>query len=164
MYKDTVHLHPGCYSLKIYDTGGDGLSFWANTAQGSGQLKLKKLNTPSSVFFKYVNPDFGNFSFLDFIVNPSATSITEIEKTQPYFMAYPNPATDHINVEFNDEQHENGTLTVMNMLGETMYSITINQLADNVLRINTGQWPQGIYFIKCVRNGSAYTEKVIISR
>ena len=34
-YTDELQLSPGCYSLEVYDTGGDGFSFFASPGQGS---------------------------------------------------------------------------------------------------------------------------------
>ncbi len=164
MCKDTVHLQPGCYSLKIYDTGGDGLSFWANTAQGSGQFKLKKLNTPSSLFFKYFTGDFGNFTYQDFIVNPAGTSISTVEQPAPYFIVYPNPASDKINVEFDLSDTDSGTLTVLNVLGENLYRQNLKNMNANVACIDTYNYPDGIYVVKLIKNNQAYTRKVIVSR
>ena len=39
-YLDTLDLPDGCYELSFYDTGNDGLKYWAYTAQGSGYLRF----------------------------------------------------------------------------------------------------------------------------
>ena len=55
--KPDLSCKPGCYKFKFYDSGGDGLSFWANAAQGTGYARFVKMNWVTQIV--YFNPDFG---------------------------------------------------------------------------------------------------------
>jgi hypothetical protein len=164
MYRDTIHFIPGCYSLKVYDTGGDGLSFWANSAQGSGQIKLKKMYTSATNYFKIFNGDFGNFIYYDFIVNPNVTSVSENANEKPYFIVYPNPASDQVTIVFDAQWNDAGSLKILNVLGEILYEKNIRDLEDNRLTIDVQAFERGVYFVRLVKNNKVYTRKIILSR
>lgn len=40
LLRDTFRLDPGCYTLEIRDSAGDGLEFWYNTRGGRGYARL----------------------------------------------------------------------------------------------------------------------------
>jgi hypothetical protein len=41
-YKDTIDFADGCYTFRLEDSGGDGLSFFANS-DGSGYARFKSV-------------------------------------------------------------------------------------------------------------------------
>jgi len=89
----------------------------------------------------------------------NSTSTMELNNVR----VYPNPATDVVNIErFNDNQAE-ATFTLMNALGETVYSTTIG--ASEM--VTTIQLPadlqKGIYFLQIDNEGVRNTEKILIN-
>jgi len=100
VYRDTLQLN-GCYRLKLTDSGNDGLSFWNNTAQGTGYARLKKVNGVQIITFQ---PDFGGGFEYQF----STVDDTGLEETSedPEIRLYPNPASGYFMVEGLDLQPE----------------------------------------------------------
>jgi hypothetical protein len=90
-YKDTVRLGYGCYTFKLNDAGEDGLSWWANTAAGSGFARLRRAD--ASGFLKTFGADFGSFVQEDFTVG-GALGVTNVAKQDGTVKVFPNPAED----------------------------------------------------------------------
>ncbi|MEO0877581.1 MAG: peptide-N-glycosidase F-related protein, partial [Bacteroidota bacterium] len=71
-YLDEVMLPPGCYSLTVEDSGGDGLDFWywAVVGQnvGTGSVSFRRRISTITIPVKSFNPDFGGDLYYDFII------------------------------------------------------------------------------------------------
>ena len=61
------------------------------------------------------------------------------------FSIYPNPAQTLINIEFENASSKNYTLSIVNVLGQTVYS---KQTSDSKLQISVDEFPSGIYSIQ----------------
>jgi hypothetical protein len=57
IYSDTMNLAVGCYEFRMTDLGEDGLTWWANTNQGSGYIKFK--SATNALVYKNFLSDFG---------------------------------------------------------------------------------------------------------
>ncbi|MEM6801364.1 MAG: PKD domain-containing protein [Bacteroidota bacterium] len=65
------------------------------------------------------------------------------------FEAYPIPVKDQLSLSFNNSSGKELDLTVINNLGQLIYSDKIGGLkVDGLLRIQTDKWGKGIYFIQ----------------
>jgi len=67
------------------------------------------------------------------------------------FQLFPNPATQHIHVKFNDISTESGRIEVYNMLGSLVYS-TRNLSGIGKHTLDIGDWPTGTYLIVYKQN------------
>jgi hypothetical protein len=79
------------------------------------------------------------------------------------FTVYPNPATDRLTVEYNNNSENIQQLMLYNHLGQKVYqSEKITARGNQKLEINISHLSQGIYFVK-LSDGSSeiITEKVI---
>ena len=61
---------------------------------------------------------------------------------------YPNPATDYVVVETGEES-QGGVLTVSDAKGR---NLTTHAVEGGICRINTAQWPKGVYFLTFISN------------
>lgn len=161
-YYDTLHLAPGCYDISIYDTGGDGLSWWANTAQGTGFYRLKRLYTPNMIYLKTFNLDFGNFIKFNFYAVPGTfVGMEESAETQKAAMElYPNPATNRVSIEYYCPGTSAPVIEVYDGLGRLYFSEKTSTL-NGVYELNINNLSSGVYWIKLVGEQGAITKKVI---
>jgi hypothetical protein len=73
--------------------------------------------------------------------NNLASSIDDVDAIS--MTLYPNPAKDEVMLTISDrEQHP---VEIINMLGAPVY----NSSFSNTLSIHTGEWPNGIYVVRC---------------
>jgi hypothetical protein len=87
------------------------------------------------------------------------TTLDKAEATQQAISVFPNPATDSFNLNLNEI--ENAQVTITNLLGKTIYNKVVT---DSYLRLQKGSvFTPGVYLIS-VTDGSqnTYHTKLII--
>jgi hypothetical protein len=154
IYKDTIHLAVGCYTFLVDDTGGDGLSWWANTAAGNGTVYFKNMN---GSLIKNFNMDFGSeirYNFTTSYVLGIKNAIVEDEN----ILIYPNPSSHNINIQLNNIKG-NADISVIDITGKSIFQISSSPTRDIVFVNNLAK---GIYLVKVFADGKMFTEKVII--
>jgi len=77
IYRDTLSLDTGCYRVEITDQSNDGLSYWANSAQGSGSFRLWTITNGTLGLLKNFESEFGHK--IDFAFAVDAMTIDTIE-------------------------------------------------------------------------------------
>ena len=141
-YRDTVMMGQGCYTYNVYDSGDDGISWWANN-DGNGINYIREVGGGT---VKSFNGDFGDNIKFNFTVDfpLSYEELNKIEK----FKIFPNPATDELNITLrglNDEL----TIEVFNMVGQSVYKKSVN--AENSIyegSIAIEDLPNGMYTVQ----------------
>ena len=112
-YTDTLDLVPGCYEIELFDSGDDGISWWANN-DGDGSFRIAPVGSTS---WYSVNPDFGKSIRFPFRYS-NLVAVEGLPPVQHGFALYPNPVSDLLTI---DCRADNGALlqyAVYNMLGE----------------------------------------------
>ncbi|GAB5538384.1 MAG: hypothetical protein Salg2KO_04870 [Salibacteraceae bacterium] len=77
-YWDTLKLDTGCYRVELLDNANDGLSYWANTAQGSGSFRIWKENGQGII--KSFEPEFGHKSEFAFAIDAMTKDTVHLEE------------------------------------------------------------------------------------
>lgn len=159
-YFDTVHLAPGCYDISMYDSGGDGLSFWANTAQGSGIYRLKRMNQPSGIWLKIFGLDFGNFIHWSFYSVPNFWAGVNEVKQDAVMDIYPNPVSDRATVEYSFNGSVKPVLQVMDGLGRVVKETKLTR-NDDFYTLDFSDLSKGFYYVKLVGGSESIVKKVV---
>jgi hypothetical protein len=150
VYRDTFNLD-GCYTIRVKDLGGDGLSWWANSGQGSGFVRIKNIQ---GNLLKAFNSDFGSGFEYQFTTQDLTGIVT---KNQNACTIYPNPANDVITVTSNT-----GIITsveILDMLGRRVASQNINE-TSGIIHIK--QLPRGSYVIQAHTDSQHFMHKLIV--
>ncbi|MDX2190341.1 MAG: T9SS type A sorting domain-containing protein [Bacteroidota bacterium] len=104
-------------------------------------------------------------------INTSATftSIVTNEGNDDLFTVFPNPATDQITIEFNNNTGATASLLLSNISGQTViesqvpYSGEVKQVYTLQLRDASGNiWPSGMYILKLIVGKKVFYRKLII--
>jgi hypothetical protein len=153
IYVDNYVLN-GCYKLIVTDAGGDGVQWWANTAQGVGYIKLK--DALGNVI-KTFQPDFGDrfeYSFTTI----STVSINENELGSK-INVYPNPS--HTNFFITGDDLENAEISFSDVLGRTI-EIPMHKEKEK-MEFNSKTLNPGVYILTISKNNQTATKKIIIN-
>jgi len=77
---------------------------------------------------------------------------------------YPNPASSYATIEMNLTSSQNVNINVFNMIGQSVYSKTYNNLSsgNQNFTLNTASYNSGIYFISIEAGDSKVTRKLIV--
>ncbi|HLP12231.1 MAG TPA: peptide-N-glycosidase F-related protein [Flavobacteriales bacterium] len=157
-YKDTVSLPDGCYEFELIDSGEDGLSFWANTAQGTGLARLRK--TTGSIL-KSFNADFGGQIYYQFTVGLTNNVDDIVLNSFLELNVYPNPTTGHIYIDANFTEITNGLIEVCDVLGQKVYSHKFNGLTAEAVDVDLSNYHNGTYFVTLRTDKTVVTRKVM---
>ena len=169
LYRDTVTLAPGCYQFKITDLGNDGLSWWANSAQGSGYVRFRNANN-LTIFRSFASPytpgspsDFGSSIIHNFTVG--YTLPVEEKSALSGMEVYPNPASANVFVTLNGQA---GTIAAIELIDIGGRIIKTEHAALNgdreTLAFDTSDLSSGIYFIRASSGKSTFRNKLVITR
>tara|TARA_B100000768_G_scaffold72330_1_gene69361 strand:- start:1941 stop:5210 length:3270 start_codon:yes stop_codon:yes gene_type:complete len=148
LYFDTLDLSNGCYSLKVLDTGDDGLSYWAYPDQGNGFFQFRPLTGPSFNF----DPDFGREINYSFVIG-SFTNVKENKNIE--LIMFPNPTSDLVNFESNVLIEE---YKLIDMSGRVLQVVELN---DYNSVVDLSPYSNGIYFIDLKSKDNRVRKKLI---
>jgi hypothetical protein len=88
-------------------------------------------------------------------------SVNEFEKGN--YSIYPNPNNGTFNLSINNNESGNLNLNVQNVLGQSVYAETLNNVSKLNKQINLSNLESGIYTVTITDvNGLSSTEKIII--
>lgn len=156
-YNDTLKIGPGGYKLVVSDVGCNGLSWWANSAGGTGSFTLRKAPGIVPVSLKgYFGGDFG-CGFTQYFYFKFPTAVKNINEQTAKFSVYPNPASNSVNVSVEGLKAVDGTINIMDMLGRVVASKTTTT-AQNVIDINS--LTAGVYNVIYTSNTGEGTIKL----
>ena len=154
IYNDNYTLFNGCYTLRVLDYVGDGLSWWANTAQGNGYVKLR--NSLGNLI-KSFEPDFGSSIEYNFTVSSGSNVSFDKNNFNSNWRIHPNPSQGKFTIEINDLE-----LTELKITDIIGHNIEIPyEKNKNSMEFNTRQVTPGVYLVS-IKNGTNWSVKKII--
>ena len=160
LYKDTVTLADGCYTYELNDTGGDGLSFWANPDQGSGYTRFRKVS-PASLL-KTFNADFGRQIYQQFTVGLTSGINDYIMSDNSTLGVYPNPSDGHVYIDINLNEKKDGIVEIYNILGEKVYTHEFKNITATSLEADLSDFGKGVYFVILNSGKDLITKKLVV--
>lgn len=112
-------------------------------------------------FFDLANPNDSISFTAEFHITP--TSIKELTNKIQFSNAYPNPANDICNFNYEIPTGiENTQLVIYNLIGSSMLQENILH-QKGTIKVNTSTYPEGIYFYSLiVENKTLFTKKFIV--
>ncbi len=140
-YRDTLSNLNGCYQIKVTDTDGDGISWWANN-DGNGYVRVKQ----EGVAWKSIATDFGsfvNYTFTSGII--SNTKDIELVKNVNLF---PNPGHDNVLISNLDSWDSSINVSISNLSGQAIYNdVASKHMINNRPLKALNELAEGVYFI-----------------
>ncbi len=163
-YRDTLNLPAGCYTIEFVDRGGDGLSFFANPAQGNGAISLLRNN---GSLLKSFAADFGNFVWYQYQVGDPAyraeSGLQENQDQGDWLEVYPNPSDINLHIScFVTPKNTPAQIQLTDLNGKLIYSKTIDKPGFHEVQWNTTSLLPGMYFVNFSNAGTHKTEKVLV--
>ena len=157
-HRDTLQLNAGCYRFKITDTGGDGLSFFANN-DGNGYCNLDRA---AGAYFKQFENDFGAEIEQYFYWNTNLVGVEEEQANATQILLMPNPAKQQVKLIANGFD-ERLTYSLYNIQGQVCKQERINR-SDKAssIDIDLNGISAGVYFVKVQDNNTSSTVKLIV--
>lgn len=142
----------GCYSIRLKDSYGDGMSYGVNSNGGMGY----RIKQNGNVVASNLKPTFDYGAFKDFmgVVKLDMLSTTNLDN-EIGLSIYPNPTKDEATLQLNLNSESTVKYEVVNMLGQIMSSTTVNNAVGSVQQtINTSGLSAGQYIVNVFVNDS----------
>ena len=75
---------------------------------------------------------------------------------------YPQPAVDGVTLEIPAENPGACWVSVLDATGRRVFGEDMQMSSNGAVRLNTGEWPQGVYFVQVECAGAQYQGKLIL--
>jgi hypothetical protein len=154
-YRDTFNLTAGCYSINVFDTNDDGISFFGNS-NGNGSIRIKNLTGSTLKIFE---PNFGD-GFKHSFTIPTTVGINKIALSESISL-YPNPADDFTTLETTGLN--NSIWSIFDGTGRRVTSGTTLNEHHTKTKINVAHFAAGIYYLHLTNEGKTKVKKFMIS-
>ncbi len=156
-YNDEFMLEPGCYKLRIDDTGGNGLEFWHQPSQGEGFFSIRDA---SGIALYNFDPDFGGFAVHEFGIG---NTVKIDEEENPFVLSvYPNPTSGNLNLKVKGYGDARISVRLINSMMATVLEKEWSvDGTDFNAEINMNHLPSGIYYLHFNYGGHTKVEKII---
>ncbi len=158
-YRDTLNLPAGCYEFRLTDLGEDGLSWWANTGQGTGSIKFK--SATNNYIYKIFNADFGGEIYMQFTVGLTNNINNYSDESNAALHVYPNPAGDEVNVDFNLPEIESGVIEITDVYGKLIKKYDFSQQTSASMKLDVSGLQNGVYFVTLQAGKYLVSKKMI---
>jgi len=161
IYRDTLLLAQGCYEFRLLDSGEDGLTFWANAAQGAGYARFNNMN--GSVL-KTFGADFGGEIYQQFTVGLNSALKEYVFEKNQVLRAFPNPTNGLLYVSLDLPKRSNGTLTIIDIIGNIVYTENINNKIADSFEIDMARFSSGVYQVILNTDSGVSSQKIILEK
>ncbi|MDR1592402.1 MAG: T9SS type A sorting domain-containing protein [Prevotellaceae bacterium] len=152
LYQTYLTLPNGSYRLSLYDSGGDGLYFFANKDDGEGSATLQYFDSNGKAINLYrFQVCFGRFIHLDFAINTFSQpqQVSEVDTKEGKLVLFPNPPIDDlVNLDLLNLDGNNLKAVIFDSFGEKVKEIAVQRFRVN--QINVSDLSSGVYVIAIV--------------
>ena len=152
VYTDTLRNLNGCYQLVINDTGGDGLSWWANN-DGDGYVAVRA----DGAGWTTLPADFGSVYRYDFTTGIIVS--TDYVTADEVMTIFPNPVSAGLYIEL-DNRLSNGSILITNEMGQQLHTENINGRTDFYIE-EINRFTSGVYHLTVITESSTFTQRFV---
>lgn len=161
-YRDTITLPFDCYEFRLWDSGEDGLAWWANTAQGSGLMRFK--SSTSAVILKNFGADCGGGIFYQFTVGLTNTIEDHPVAEQNNLNVYPNPSNGKVRMDFDLTNQQDGVIEVYDLLGNVVYAYQFRNTGIGSVEADLSFLKNGMYVVTLIAGEQRISKKLLIQQ
>jgi len=152
---ETVCLPAGCFTLILYDDGGNGMC--CRFGQGNYELTDENGQVLAS------GGEFDSEESTLFCVGSSLESNSLSPQDRPELLLFPNPTQGRATVALPQEIPESSVLRATNLMGETVFQTALP--TGNIrYQLDTQTWPAGIYTVEVLLSGERLSARLVVAR
>ena len=153
IYRDTFMLPDGCYNFTITDAQENGLTWWAAASQGTGYVRIRKLDRS---LIERFDSDFGAQISQNFIVGKTSRVIDlELDVMN-------NPSDGIFLVDIPTITQIGSKVIIYNRLGQLVKTIELDPSHSQTIEMDLGGNVAGIYFAHFLLNNQDKVVKLML--
>lgn len=171
--KVTLTTLPADYDIKLYNPSGTNVktSQLGGTSSETIIYNTSTVGTYKIQVYGY-NGAFSNSQCYTMLVQTSATAfryeagemVGDVNPDKELISVYPNPAYQHVNIEFNSLEKGDVQLKVYNLLGQLMYAESVLAIdGKNIVNLNINSFRNGTYIVEVISNNEALRKEFVVT-
>lgn len=150
-------VNEGCHYAVFVDKYGDGITYQMPdaelTIQGDGSSKID------------VNPDFGDGIAVVFDVQFQTEVAVNTEEFASSFKVYPNPTSNVVNVEFELQNENDVTVSILNTVGQTVATNNLGTVSGvQATQLDVSSLESGMYIVRVKTANGEQTKRISVIR
>jgi len=157
LYRDTITLVNGIYDFYLWDSGDNGISFWAND-EGSGYIRFYDFDGNKITDFE---PDFGDRIYHSFYMD-MYLGTNDPAQGKIAFNILPNPNSGQFTISYALKNEDDLKISLFNTSGQQVWTTLVKGSLHDKIRVNIADKPAGIYTCVFESNGVSLSKKFII--
>jgi len=157
VYIDTVTLINGSYDFYLWDSGDNGISFWANS-EASGYLKFYDMEeNPVKTFIS----DFGDRVHHSFFMDMYLGNDSDIDGSLTFDLL-PNPSNGKFTISYAIKEKAPVKMSIYNTSGQKIWSVTREGTKQGKILVNLNNAPPGMYTCILESAGKNFSKKFVV--
>ncbi len=157
LYIDTITLFNDCYDFYMWDSGDNGISFWANS-EGHGYLRFYNLEGERFMNF---NGDFGDRIYHSFYTDLYLGEHDQSEGKLA-FEILPNPSNGRFTVSYATKEEGPISINIFNTSGKRVWFTEDYGQYQGKIRIDLKTIQPGIYTCVLESDSTRLTKKFVV--
>ena len=144
---------------------GDIMMVWQQDLYAGSEIKEQSVsmcqNESSAYFFRMTADQIGVYNNTNEVCQGLWVGISN--EVVSGMKMYPNPASESVNVTFSSEESANAVISVMNLMGQTVYTknVAVNE-GYNMVTLPVNQLRAGVYMVSLRTDKGISTQKLIV--
>lgn len=160
LYIDTITLINGCYDFYLWDSGDNGISFWAEPNQGSGYLRFYDIE---GNMLENFNGDFGDRIYKSYY-SDMYLGTTLNNEVKIAFDIIPNPNKGDFVISYASEDNLDINLTIYTSDGRIVKEVPSSVISSDKIQISMENAPSGVYTCVLRSGKSILNQKFIVTK
>ena len=158
MTADEGNMFTGIINLP--QTSRDTLQYYISATSNNGKTITKPMTAPQGYYTTVFGSEVEGISEESVYVSNPAISASEIEGIG---QAYPNPASDMVQIDFANELSGEANFKLVNNKGQVLLNDKVSASQNN-LRIDVSKLKAGIYWLIFTSDNQSVARKIVIAR
>lgn len=166
LYKDTImNLPPGCYRVVLDDYGCNGLNWWAAPGQGSGSLRIERLNGSTAFVFPV---DFGcSYTKFFTVAAPQQTvdisGVADVTATKNSIEVFPSPTSETAFIKLDLAKSQTISYKMTDVNGRVIIQKSVPNVSAVYEKIDVSTLQTGLYFVTVqLQDGTTVSKKLVV--
>ena len=140
-------------------TQRDTLEYYISATSNNGKTITKPMTAPQGYYTTVFGGDVEGISEEDVYVSINSVQPLELEGIG---QAYPNPASDIVNIDFTKQLSANANYKLINTKGQVLLADETN--GNGSLRIDVSKLKSGIYWLIFTSGNQTTARKIVVER
>lgn len=147
-------------TINLPQTSRDTLQYYISATSNNGKTITKPMTAPQGYYTTVFGSEVEGISEESVYVSNPAISASEIEGIG---QAYPNPASDMVQIDFANELSGEANFKLVNNKGQVLLNDKVSASQNN-LRIDVSKLKAGIYWLIFTSDNQSAARKIVIAR